>query len=71
MWQSQVEIEHYSVAYFNHITELLLRVGLIRAAYVHEYLISLCSAYELCPYDVWRYDNLIALTQSKYATDNV
>ena len=35
MWQSQVEIEHYSVAYFDHITAcntvLLSWVGLILA----------------------------------------
>ena len=40
MWQSQVEIEHYSVMYFDHVialscskrrsTELPLRVELIR-----------------------------------------
>ena len=43
MWQSRVEIEDYSVKYFDHIalffkrhiTELLLRVGLIRASQPH------------------------------------
>ena len=37
MWQSRVEIEHYFVAYFDHVTalqclsaELRLRVGLVR-----------------------------------------
>ena len=30
MWQSRVEIEHYSVACFDHVAELLLKVGLIR-----------------------------------------
>ena len=40
MWQSRVEIEGYSIVYFDHIaafetrciTELLLRAGLIRAS---------------------------------------
>ena len=48
-----VEIEHYSVAYFDHVTlfercsaKLLLRVSLIHTAKVHEYLISLHNAYE-------------------------
>ena len=53
MWQSQVEIEHYSIAYLScskhYSAELLLRVGLIRTALMHEYLISLCSACEPCP----------------------
>ena len=36
MWQSQVEIEHFTIVYFNHVTsfeaELPLRPELIRAA---------------------------------------
>ena len=54
LWQSQVEIKHYSAAYLScskHCsTELLLRTGLIRTALMHEYLISLRSAYERRPY---------------------
>ena len=56
MWQPRVEIEHYSIANFKGLlhskrcsTELPLRVGLIHAAKMYEYLISLCSAYEPCP----------------------
>ena len=32
MWQSHVEIKDYSVAYFDRIAELPLRVGLIHAS---------------------------------------
>ena len=61
MWQSRVEIEHYSVVYFDHITtgskssnaELPLRAGLICTAKTHEYLLSLRSAYEPCP--LWKF----------------
>jgi len=39
MWQSQVEIEHYSIAYLSrskhYSAELLLRAGLIHAALMH------------------------------------
>ena len=48
VWQSRVEIEHYSIAYFDHVTafprlkrcsaELSLRAGLIRAAKVQAHL---------------------------------
>ena len=45
MWQSRVEIEHYSVVYFGHITRCntvrTLQVGLIRTVYTHEYLTHL------------------------------
>ena len=45
MWQSRVEIEHYSVVYFGHITRCntvcTLQVGLIRTVYTHEYLTCL------------------------------
>ena len=54
VWQSHVDIEHYIVTQFNCVTtfEVLLRalsVGIIRAAKVHEYLISVCCAYEPLP----------------------
>ena len=57
MWQSRVEIENYSVAYFDRVvTEVLrysavlpLRAGLIRAAKLHQCLISRHSAYEHRP----------------------
>ena len=48
MWQCRVEIEHYSVAYFNRIimfealsSVLPLRVGIIHAAKLHECIVSL------------------------------
>ena len=47
MWQSWVEIKNYSVALLCSKgcgAKLPLRAGLIHAAKVHEYLISLCSA---------------------------
>ena len=56
VWQSWVEIEHYSVAYFDCISalkpssvEFLLRVGLICAWYTHEYTPHLHSVYEPHP----------------------
>ena len=46
MWQSRVEIEHYSVAYFDRVTAFKacsavvpLRMGLIRTAKLHQCLI--------------------------------
>lgn len=46
VWQSHVDIEHYIVTQFNCVTtfEVLLHalsVGLVHAAKVHEYLISI------------------------------
>ena len=29
MWQSRVEIEHYSVVYFNHVTTFEIRNGIM------------------------------------------
>ena len=57
MWQSWVETEHYSVAYFNHITAfkaLEHRTFVKGGAHMRSegaciYLISLCSAYEPRP----------------------
>ena len=49
MWQSQVEIEYYCVVYLlcsRHCSaELLLGVGLIRAALMHEW-VSLITGLE-------------------------
>ena len=55
MWQSQVEklniiplcISTALLCLKHCSAELSLRVGLIHAAQVHEYLISVCSVYEL------------------------
>ena len=50
MWQSWVEIEHYSVTYLSRLkhcsAELLLRAGLMLML---GYLITVCSEYEPCP----------------------
>ena len=58
MWQPRVEIEHYSVAHFDHVkvfevcsAEIPFRLGLIICAvYMHQYLTCLNSTYEPCPY---------------------
>ena len=49
LWQSHVETEYYSIAYFNIVivlkkpcsAELLLRAGLLLTAFIHGHLISL------------------------------
>ena len=50
MWQSWVEIEHYSIVYLLYLkhcsAELLLRARLICTALMCGYLISLHSEYE-------------------------
>ena len=50
MWQSRVIIlSHISIALMClkcHVAELPLRAGLIRASWMHEYIINLQSAYE-------------------------
>ena len=50
MWQSRVEIEQYSIVQLTVLprlkrccAKLPLRAGLIHAAKMHEYLISLCT----------------------------
>ena len=52
MWQSWIEIEYYSIVYFEHITELtccsaelLLREWLICALWTHQILMYLHSTY--------------------------
>ena len=47
MWQSWVEIEHYSVAQFDHVAQKF-RKGMVHM-HSEECLISLCSAYEPRP----------------------
>jgi len=56
MWQSRLEIEHYSIAHLDHITVfevlytvLSLWVRLIHTVQTLEYLIHLHSAYEPHP----------------------
>ena len=76
VWQSQVEIEHYSVAY---LTALLrskrcsavfpLRAGLICAVKLHQCLISLHSTYEPPLMKVLRYSASNAVMWSKYTTE--
>ena len=50
VWQSGVEIKHYSVVQFDCVTmfkalwrKTSIRGGLIHVAEMHEYLLSLCS----------------------------
>ena len=55
MWQSRVEIiPLHNLTVLPHLkrcsTKLLLRAGLICAAEMHQYLISLPTTYEPCPY---------------------
>ena len=78
MWQSGVEIKHYSVAQLNHITiylkhcnaKLLLKAGLIRAAKMHEYLMRLCSMYDPPPLaEVLRYSASNSMMHLKYAAE--
>ena len=57
VWQSRVEIEHYSVTYFNRITAfercnivlLFFTGGAHTRRVTHEYFISLHSMYEPYP----------------------
>ena len=53
MWQSRIEIEYYSIMYFECITEfdteLLLGVGLIHASWTHQAFMHLSHIYEPHP----------------------
>ena len=56
VWQSWVEIEHYTIAYFNCITGFEgcntvfpLQVGLIHTTKTYEHFIHLHSTYEAHP----------------------
>ena len=45
MWQSRVEIEHYSVAYFNRITAFEVRTSVKGGAHALGKLINTCHVY--------------------------
>ena len=67
MLQSWVEIEHYSVAYFDSVIVFEARAGLIRAVKVYECMISLIRVPPLM--EVLHYSTSNAITRSKYATE--
>ena len=47
-WQSQVEIEHYSVAYFNHVTTFkVLQCGTSIKGEVNMHCVNMSSIHEL------------------------
>ena len=73
MWQSRVEIEHYSIAYLSRSkccsAELPLRAGLIRAAWMYGYLISLVANTSLTLNGSLRYSTLSAEKCNKIMFD--
>ena len=78
MLQSRVEIEHYSIAYFDTLlrlkrcsSELPLRAELIPATYTYQVFMSLGCAYEPPPpplMEVQAYSALNVVMQLKYTT---
>ena len=56
MWQSRIEIKHYSIAYFNRVAafkgysaKFPLRVGLVCAVLTFQVFMHLCCVYESRP----------------------